>query len=206
VEDVDEILHEIASACRFSSPAVRGTSSGLRLAERETDLGDIYKRLSGRDAKWLTRLILKNFEPVIFDPQLIYRSYHPFLPAIIKVQDDLAVAGRVLANVQRNRTGKADLAEFLKPALGVKIGRQPWLKGRSIKHCLDMSHGRMSCEDKLDGEYCQIHIDLSKGKNCIQIFSKSGKDSTMDRIALHEYVSRSNPQKGGGSVFTLISS
>lgn len=192
VEDVDGLLHEIASACRFSSPAVRGSSSGLRLTETEADLGDIYKRLSGRDAKWLTRLILKNFEPVIYEPQIIYRSYHPFLPAIIKVQDDLAVAGRVLADIRRNRTvtGKNDLAEFLKPALGVKIGRQPWIKGRSIKHCLDMSHGRMSCEEKMDGEYCQIHIDLSKGRNCIQIFSKSGKDSTVDRIALHEYVAR----------------
>ncbi|KAK4453091.1 hypothetical protein QBC34DRAFT_216504 [Podospora aff. communis PSN243] len=187
VEDIDELLHDIASGCRFSSPEVRGTYSGLRLTEREADLGDVYKRLSARDAKWLTRLVLKNFAPVVFDPQLIYRNYHPFLPAIIKVQDDLAVAGRILANVQRNRTvtGKADLAEFLKPALGVKIGRQPWIKGRSIKHCLDMSHGRMSCEEKMDGEYCQIHIDLSKGRNCIQIFSKSGKDSTMDRIALH---------------------
>ncbi|KAK0651709.1 hypothetical protein B0T16DRAFT_404496 [Cercophora newfieldiana] len=193
VEEIDELLHQIASACRFSSPAVRGTNSGLRLTETETELGDIYKRLSGRDAKWFTRLILKNFEPVIYDTHIIYRSYHPFLPAIIKVQDDLAVAGRVLADIRRNRTvtGKNDLAEFLRPALGVKIGRQPWIKGRSIKHCLDMSHGRMSCEEKLDGEYCQIHIDLSKGRDCIQIFSKSGKDSTADRINLHDSIRQS---------------
>jgi DNA ligase-4 len=62
-----------------------------------------------------------------------------------------------------------------------------------------MGYGRMSCEEKLDGEYCQIHIDLSKlggpskgrnlskGSDCIQIYSKSGKDSTQDRKALHEY-------------------
>ena len=95
----------------------------------------------------------------------------------------------MLSKIQRDRTvtGSATLTEYLKPTLGVKIGRQPWFKGRSIKHCLDMSHGRMSCEEKIDGEYCQIHIDLSKGRNCIQIFSKSGKDSTDDRIALHEY-------------------
>jgi DNA ligase 4 len=40
-------------------------------------------------------------------------------------------------------------------------------------------------ERKYDGEYCQVHIDLSKGMDCIQIFSKSGKDSTVDRIGLH---------------------
>lgn len=49
----------------------------------------------------------------------------------------------------------------------------------------------MSCEEKLDGEYCQIHIDLSKGRDCIQIFSKSGKDSTMDRTGLHDSIRRS---------------
>jgi len=193
VDEIDEKLHNIAAACRFSSPAVRRSASGLRTTSRETELGYLYRRVSARDAKWLTRLILKNYEPVILDPQLIYRSYHPFLPSILKVQDDLVVASRILANVQRDRTvtGKASLATYLKPSLGVKIGRQPWFKGRSIKHCLNMSHGRMSCEEKLDGEYCQIHIDLSKGRNCIQIFSKSGKDSTMDRIGLHDSIRRS---------------
>ncbi|KAK1833300.1 hypothetical protein QBC39DRAFT_401706 [Podospora conica] len=193
VEEIDGRLHEIAAACRFSSPAVRRSVSGLRITSREEELGDLYKRVSARDAKWLTRLILKNYEPVVLDPQLIFRNYHPFLPSILKVQDDLVVASRILANVQRDRTvtGRASLAKYLKPALGVKIGRQPWFKGRSIKHCLNMSHGRMSCEEKLDGEYCQIHIDLSKGRDCIQIFSKSGKDSTMDRIGLHDSIRRS---------------
>lgn len=183
------MLHRIAAACRFSSPAVRKSIPACQAVDREQELGDLYTRLSARDAKWFTRLILKNFEPVVLDPQVIYRNYHPFLAAIIKVQDDIEVAGQVLSKIQRDRTvtGSATLTEYLKPTLGVKIGRQPWFKGRSIKHCLDMSHGRMSCEEKIDGEYCQIHIDLSKGRNCIQIFSKSGKDSTDDRIALHEY-------------------
>ncbi|KOS19671.1 DNA ligase 4 [Escovopsis weberi] len=40
----------------------------------------------------------------------------------------------------------------------------------------------------MDGEYCQIHIDISKGKEGFQIFSKGGKDSTEDRRALQEFV------------------
>ncbi|KAM0278556.1 hypothetical protein ACHAQH_005124 [Verticillium albo-atrum] len=40
----------------------------------------------------------------------------------------------------------------------------------------------------MDGEYCQIHIDLSKGSRNIQIFSKSGKDSTQDRIGVHQAI------------------
>ncbi|KAM7217450.1 hypothetical protein V8F06_007199 [Rhypophila decipiens] len=188
VEEIDGLLHRLASACRFSAPSVRRRSGAdSTVADRELSLGDLYKRVTPTEAKWLTRLILKNFEPVVLDPQMVYRNYHPALPSILKVQDDFTVAGRILADLRRNRSvvGRADLCEYLKPTLGVKVGRQPWIKGRSIKHCLDMGHGRMSWEAKMDGEYCQIHIDLSKDRDCIQIFSKSGKDSTRDRIALH---------------------
>ncbi|KAK4043441.1 hypothetical protein C8A01DRAFT_12956 [Parachaetomium inaequale] len=189
VEEIDELLHSIAAACRFSSPAVRSSAEN-RPADQELSLGDLYQRLPARDAKWLTRLILKNYEPVVLDQRVVCAGYHPLLPAILKVQDDLAVAGRILDTLKRDRTvtGKSELAEYLKPTLGVKIGRQTWLKGRSIKHCLSMVQGRISCEGKMDGEYCQIHIDLSKGHDCIQIFSKSGKESTRDRIALHESI------------------
>jgi DNA ligase-4 len=50
---------------------------------------------------------------------------------------------------------------------------------------------RMSLERKYDGEYCQIHIDITKGQDCIQIFSKSGKDSTIDRAGIHDVIKRS---------------
>lgn len=49
----------------------------------------------------------------------------------------------------------------------------------------------MSVERKYDGEYCQIHIDLWKYPNSIQIFSKSGKDSTADRAGVHQAVRES---------------
>ncbi len=76
----------------------------------------------------------------------------------------------------------------------LRSAASPSSRPRSIKHCMTMGHGRMSCERKMDGEYAQIHIDLSKSlDNCIQIFSKSGKDSTKDRIKLHEYGSRCPP-------------
>lgn len=94
-----------------------------------------------------------------------------------------------------------------KPQLGIKIGRQPWIKGRSIKHCLDMGHGRMSVEEKIDGEYCQIHIDPNKGDRCIQIFSKSGKDSTEDRVALHGSVlNDTGPAQANITLRTIIES
>ena len=66
------------------------------------------------------------------------------------------------------------------------IQRATYYKARHIPHCCDMAgRRRISVERKYDGEYCQVHIDPSKGKNCIKIFSKSGRDSADNRLRLH---------------------
>ena len=168
--------------------ASRRNSTGANDTRRA--LSAIYLRLSPRDAKWFTRLILKNYQPMVLNENAVLSSYHVLLLQLLKVRDDLTIATAFLRFVNRDGNGAPDrIASIMKPQLGTKVGRQPWFKARSIKHCLDMAKGRnVSVEQKIDGEYCQVHIDLSKGHNCIQIFSKSGRDSTNDRIALHSYV------------------
>ncbi|KAH8742509.1 hypothetical protein F5883DRAFT_442250 [Diaporthe sp. PMI_573] len=210
IEMIDRMAEAVASRVRFSSPAVRAPKSSftkpvadsLEPEDPVVMLQDMYRMLTARDAKWFTRLVLKSYEPVVIDPDVVYRAYHPLLPSVMHVHDHFALAGATLKRLDQERrasqgplgAGDEALMRHLVPVLGVKVGRQPWLKGRSIKHCLNMGYGRMSCEEKLDGEYCQIHIDLSKlgdpskGSDCIQIYSKSGKDSTQDRKALHESI------------------
>ena len=170
VEEIDQTMHSIAASCRFSSsaiytpgstlssssssrPTTDGTVGAVVVGSAEESLGALFRRLSARDAKWLARLVLKNYEPVVLNPATVYRALHPSLPLILQVQDDFGVAARVLADLRRNRSVVAAagdetslLAHYLRPKLGIKVGRQPWIKARSIKHCLDMSHGRMSCE------------------------------------------------------------
>jgi DNA ligase 4 len=105
---------------------------------------------------------------------------------MLRVRDDLQIAIDLLQHVGPSPKDPKVLGSLLKPALGTKVGRQAWLKARSIKNCLDiMGQRQVSCEQKIDGEYCQIHIDLSKPHEPIQVFSKSGKDSTQDRRRLH---------------------
>ncbi|KAF7554047.1 hypothetical protein G7046_g6920 [Stylonectria norvegica] len=191
VEEIDQIFHDLASKVKWSSPTIRASQATLTQSNRG-DLEHLYRRFSAREAKWFTRLVLKDYQPLTFDPHLIYRLCDPILPSVLKIQDDFCTAikatqaakGKLLPNSVR-RKSREQILSSIKPRLGVKVGRQTWLKGRSIKNCLDIGHGRMSVEEKIDGEYCQIHIDPSKGKACIQIFSKSGKDSTEDRVALH---------------------
>ncbi|KJZ71772.1 hypothetical protein HIM_08857 [Hirsutella minnesotensis 3608] len=197
VEEIDQILHSLASQIRWSSPAIRSQAtpkeSGL------DDLGTMYRCLGAVEAKWLTRLILKDFRPLILDSNLVYGCCHPILPLILKIYDDFTTAirvvrevkGKLLPNSVRGPRVTRSALLSLKPRLGIKVGRQNWLKARSIKHCVDLSHGRMTVEAKVDGEYCQIHVDATRHSNRIQIFSKSGKDSTEDRQGLHEAIEHS---------------
>lgn len=194
VEEIDTVLIRLASRCKFSGPRVRRQHTAVDV---EKCLGPLYRRMSSRDAKWLTRMILKSFSPVMLPVNYILRKFHFLLPSLFLFQDSFDSALDTLASEKISRfpphpePGLAqDLAaitlDCLNPKMGVKIGRPDYYKARSIKHCCRMvDRRRMSIERKYDGEYCQIHIDLSKHPN-IQIFSKSGKDSTMDRSGIHE--------------------
>lgn len=191
VEQVDILLHGLASNIKWSSPSVRVSQSTSNHNARDA-LETLFRRLSPRDAKWFTRLILKSYEPVIFDSHLIYRAYDPIFPFILKIREDFTSALSAIQLAKRSVCPKSrstvlspqKLLNDIKPRLGVKVGRQCWLKARSIKHCMDMAKGQVSVEQKIDGEYCQVHVDVRNGSRKIQIFSKSGKDSTEDRKSL----------------------
>ncbi|KAI1462370.1 hypothetical protein F4805DRAFT_410367 [Annulohypoxylon moriforme] len=192
VEEIDDALSHIAAACRFSSPAVRALRKTSNAGDQDKSLINIYRRLTARDAKWFTRLVLKNYQPVSMDERIVFRCYHPLLPQMMKVRDDFTKAAELLRHISQSPHCQNEITDILKPVIGTKVGRQAWFKGRSIKHCLDMGRSRdMSCEQKIDGEYCQIHINLRKPHSNIQIFSKSGKDSTQDRLGLHQVIRES---------------
>lgn len=190
VEYIVSQLYAVASNCRWSSPSVRDKQIPIDV---EKSLADIYRRLSLRDAKWLTRLVLKDLSPAVLEPGVVYRAFHPLMPKILLVRDNIAEVSHMIFLLQRtNHCSKSPtkLLDYVTPRVVIKVGRQMWHEGRGIKHCLQLGHGRMSVEQKMDGEYCQVHIDLTK-KARIQIFSKSDKDSTQDRLGVHDAILRS---------------
>ncbi|CAG9954216.1 unnamed protein product [Clonostachys rosea f. rosea IK726] len=198
VEEIDELLHSYAAGIKWSSPSIRATSS-LLTQRNQRDLEQVYSRLTPLEGKWFTRLVLKTFEPLIFESNQVFRECHPRLPLALKVREDFSAALELVQSCKgtfpshqtnRKTTGDYLISKFV-PQIGTKIGRQTWAKGRSIKHCLDLGHGRVSVEYKADGEYCQIHVDLTKGYDNLKIFSKSGKDSTEDREKLHSVIKSS---------------
>ena len=63
------------------------------------------------------------------------------------------------------------------------------MKGQGVAHVFRALSGadKVWMETKYDGERAQIHVWLEDGGvSHIKIFSKSGRDSTMDRYGVHQ--------------------
>ncbi|KAJ5563050.1 hypothetical protein N7461_001811 [Penicillium sp. DV-2018c] len=162
VEEIDCAMAKIASRCRFSGPSVRRIRSAVDVEEV---LSKLYRRASSRDAKWLTRLVLKTYSPVVFPQNFTLKKFHFLLPHLFRLQNSFEGALGMLSSdpicqfppnpdpkAARSLSSKA--LQHLRPRPGIKVGRPDYYKARSIKHCLEMINGRrMSLERKYDGEY-----------------------------------------------------
>ncbi|MCJ1279870.1 hypothetical protein MMC21_007694 [Puttea exsequens] len=202
LEEADQALAAVAAQCRFSAPKAR--ARGLENdGQVNQALEKVYQRLQSREAKWFTRMILKDFSRLNVTENVIYYAVDPRLRVAMQMYDTFEAAVtelRALPASQMIEVGRgkwtqqcANDAHLLPPRVGTKLGPPKWIKAKGgVKHAVTVIDGRtMSMERKHDGEYCQIHIDLSKGDNCIQIFSKSGKDSTQDRVGVHKAMKES---------------
>ena len=204
LEQVDQALATIAGKCRFSGPKIKGRKEGFHEVEEDREvlkiLGQTYKRMQSREAKWFTRMILKDYSCLDLSEIMVYHHLDVRLSTAMQMYDDFEAAISELKSLpasqmvdfnQYNLTQRcANDAHLLQPRIGVKLGPPKWVKAKGgVKHAVSVIDGRtMSVERKHDGEYCQIHIDLSKGEDCVQIFSKSGKDSTSDRRGVHQAI------------------
>ncbi|KAK4544233.1 hypothetical protein LTR36_004443 [Oleoguttula mirabilis] len=199
--ELDDMLMALAGQCRFSDPAITSKIPPGSSEARDKLVGDIFKRSTPEEGKWLVRLILKNLAPVRVDEKLILRSFHFLLPDLLRIQNDFEAAINLLKGPllrgypelpdRRSETlHRQSAAGALRPAIGVKVGPPAFHKAWSIDLCLKMAGSQeWVLERKYDGEYCEIHVDLSRSPEpaeCITIFSKSGKNSTQDRRGLHQ--------------------
>ncbi|KAJ9661635.1 hypothetical protein H2198_001811 [Neophaeococcomyces mojaviensis] len=196
LQEIDEALTLIAANTISSAPVIRSRANGQAPVDI---LRPIIQRLQSHEAKWLVRMIQKSYSPVELSEYVALHEFHFMLPKLLEVQNCFATAIETLSKpelsnfrilpCEEETRFVALMARHINPQLGIMVRRQPFYKARSIKHCVKMAESRiMSVERKHDGEYCQVHIDISKGSQCIQIFSKNGRDSTEDRFALQDAV------------------
>ncbi|KAK0940289.1 hypothetical protein LTR29_008188 [Friedmanniomyces endolithicus] len=202
LEEVDDMLETLAGRCRFSDRSITVSFPSSSSEGRDKLLGDVFKRVTPVEGKWLVRLILKDFSPLRVHEFAVLRQFHFLLPDLLRFQSNFKSAISLLKeqpllrqlperpDPRSERLHRQMAASAIRPLIGVKVGRPSFLKARSIDGCMQLlGLQKWVVERKYDGEYCEIHIDLSKSIRpieCIQILSKSGKDSTADRNGLHQ--------------------
>lgn len=218
LEQVDKALATIAGKCRFSGPKIQGCKENLQGIEEDREvleiLGQTYKRMQSREAKWFTCMILKDYSCLDLSEGMVYHHLDVRLPTAMQMYDNFEAAiselrslpASQMVDFNRNALTQrcANDAHLLQPRIGVKLGPPNWVKAKGgVKNAVSVIDRRtMSIEKKHDGEYCQIHVDLSKGEDCVQIFSKSGKDSTLDRRGVHQAIKDSLRIGHRGRVFS----
>lgn len=120
-------------------------------------------RLSSRDAKWFTRIILKSLLPVTLEPDNLFREFHFLLPEIWRIRGQLESALSVLGSktfrlfpCAPSPDDEEELREaaerLLLPEVGVKVGRPVFVKALSCEKVIRMA-GRKTwaLERKYDG-------------------------------------------------------
>lgn len=197
IDRIDRLLVQLAARFRFSDEAIRKQRDVC--FETDKELRNIIVRLESWEAKWLVRLILRDYCTIELNEKHFFENYHFLLPDLLMFQNDFdAVCGMLKSELScypaapchsHLRNMRIEAAQKLKPVVGIKVGRPTFYKAWSFKHCFQMVAERpWAAEVKYDGEYCEIHIDLEKAGNEVKIFSKNGKDATQDRISLHSTI------------------
>jgi DNA ligase-4 len=199
LDELDDIINRVAALSPFSSMNLKEVVDRKfgRSARANDLLSGVFRHLHSSEAKWMVRMLSKNYGPAHVPEALAMSQFHFLLPDLLRFQNSIQAAVGLLEKptirhmpIQPAADAWDELkkvaSQELEPRVGIMTARPIYEKARSIRHCCQLAgHRRMSVERKYDGEYCQIHMNLSKSGACIKIFSKSGRDSTSDRIGLH---------------------
>jgi hypothetical protein len=192
VEDIEELLEKIAAWSRRSSSTTQSKRGIEPCAQLELRIGEVLRKLSPRDGKWLVRLLLKDLHLVQLPFYPVLGMIHSSLPCAYKIRSRFDAAWSLVQQVDAQSVGIApqpaktrNIRHYAKvlPEIGVPVVRPLYLKAWSILDIFKVSAGRKMCFDtKMDGEFVEIHYDIAQG---LKTFSKVGRESTDDCRACH---------------------
>ncbi|KZT61412.1 hypothetical protein CALCODRAFT_9671 [Calocera cornea HHB12733] len=209
-QQVDALLDELAATSQWSNLSNCSTLSEKRPVKEI--LRDLYHDLTPLGAAVMTQIILKDLRPLCYiQPSIMMsssllrfnsnsyeeitvymamRAWHPQMCNVYKTNSKLDTAARAVEELQSvdARGVQAVAMDLFSPKLGVPVEIPKCVKGHSCGYAMQRlsTSDRLYAETKYDGERMQIHFDLSRPAGSeIQIFSKSKRDSTADRVATH---------------------
>ncbi|KAM5530825.1 hypothetical protein V8D89_015515 [Ganoderma adspersum] len=211
LEQVDTLLAELASKCAFSDAAVRAPFSATAPRRtREAILAALFASLTPAEGAVLTQIILKDLRPLLYP---IPRSATHYTAALLRYKSNaVTMLTKEAAMHAWDPTGRmsqifksrANLEETTRtyeslqpgdalpePEYGIPVQIPKCVKGQGTAQALGVLKGadKIWIETKYDGERAQIHVRLEDdGLPRIKIFSKSGRDSTLDRAGIHTII------------------
>ncbi|KAG7093893.1 hypothetical protein E1B28_007532 [Marasmius oreades] len=206
VTAVDALLDELAAISRFSANSIRAKFPRKRRRSRETILKELFRPLSPFDSACLTQIILKDLRPLMYplcEKQLHYttalKEFRSNCVIELSRFNAMKAWDPTYALIKNHRVccsldNACDAFErnepITKPTVGAQLEVPKSQKGRDFRHALSFlsRSKKVWAETKYDGERAQIHVKITNGRPKIKIFSKSKRDSTDDRIAVHSII------------------
>ncbi|KAF8323539.1 uncharacterized protein EI90DRAFT_2935697 [Cantharellus anzutake] len=201
---IDTLLDELASTSAFSAPSDPPTRRGTKHI-----LGDLFMFLSPWESACLAQIILRDIRPLLYPLpsenftsallsynskaysrltlQAAMRVWHPLMFAIYGRTSSIVLAATMIEDLEPSCTER----DFRVPVGLAPMKVPKCVKGTSCEGAIGLlrNGGLIWAETKYDGERVQIHVDTSlEFRRQIRIFSKSGRDSTLDRIACHSII------------------
>ncbi|KJA15564.1 hypothetical protein HYPSUDRAFT_101902, partial [Hypholoma sublateritium FD-334 SS-4] len=208
IAEVAELLDELAALSPYSHNSIHRKHPKAHRRSRANVMQSLFRRLSLFDAAVVTQIILKDLRPLLYPlTELHYsaalvnfntaavtmltkehamRAWNTqgLLPKFFRVRATFDAAG---ALAEKGTSSYCDA----QPAIGFPIAVPKSEKGQSCPHALGLLFPveTVWAETKYDGERAQIHVKVrADGGSDITIFSKSRRESTDDRVAVHEII------------------
>lgn len=206
LQEIDALLDELASTSLFSDKSFHdgNVSTSNNKRSKSSILRSLYDSLPATDAAYLTQIVLKDLRPLLYAPPSATSSYALLTfntrSKQVLTREQFMKAWDPSGSMLKMYKVRAKLDEAAMgfeaggtlvaahPRWGVPVEVPKSAKGRSPLHALEFldTDGQIWAETKYDGERAQIHVRFcEEGETKIAIFSKSKRDSTLDRIAVH---------------------
>ncbi|KAJ4000921.1 hypothetical protein F5050DRAFT_1561801, partial [Lentinula boryana] len=206
--EVNGLLDQLASTSPWShldySKKNLSRHSTKSLLTRKDILKSLYRQMIPWEAAVLTQIILKDLRGLLYplletDPTAALKDYNTRAVKVM-TKENAMFAWDPSNKMNRSYRARWDMDAAAKafesgnevgPRLGTQIGVPKSQKGRSCKHALSFfsESSQVWAETKYDGERAQIHVQvIPSQKPRITIFSKSKRDSTGDRRAIHAVI------------------
>ncbi|KIK91527.1 hypothetical protein PAXRUDRAFT_149334 [Paxillus rubicundulus Ve08.2h10] len=219
LQEIDGLLDELASTSLFSDKSFHEAHLSSTKRSKISILRTLYDALPPTDAAYVTQIILKDLRPLLYSPPAMTTSHvlldYNMNSKQVLTKEQFMKAWDPSGSMIKMYRMRASLDEAAmnfeaggtlvpaRPRWGVSVEVPKSAKGRSPLHALELlnSGGPVWAETKYDGERAQIHVHFCEdGEMQIAIFSKSKRDSTLDRTAVHPIVKEALAGLGGQDI------